>query len=204
MTIKRRVIKGSSIWPDEDVMRFYSRQEVINKAKDHAVQLWKLLVEKLGARLAKKIMNEIMGDKKPGPRQTDEQKALNKFIRDRISASDSDQSDEQIAKRILAIEPQYLRRNPFTRDDLRDMTRRAFGIDVPDDILRDELRDQSAIEVVSRKFMKMTLAEYPNSQGRPVGKGLAAFEKQVRRIRREMIEEGSLLQDYAPKPYHRG
>ncbi len=84
------------------------------------------------------------------------------------------------------------------------MTKGAFGIDVPDDVLRDELRDQSAIEVVSRKFMKMTLAEYPKSQGRPVGKGLGALEKQVGRIRREMIEEGSLLEEYAPKPYRRG
>jgi hypothetical protein len=32
MTIKRRVIKGSSIWPAEDVERFNTQQEVINKA----------------------------------------------------------------------------------------------------------------------------------------------------------------------------
>jgi hypothetical protein len=203
MTIKRRVIKGSSMWPSEDIVRFYSRQEVINKAKHHAAQLWKLLVEKLGARLAREIMHEIMGDKKPGPRQTDEQKALNKFIRDHISASDSDQSDEQIAKRILKGEPHYLQRNPFTIDDLRDMAKR-IGIDVHDDDLRDELRDQSAVDVVSRKFMKMTLNEYPKSQGRRVGKGLAALEKQVGGIRRKMIEEGSLPKAYAPRPYRRG
>lgn len=101
MTIKRPVIKGGSFWPGQDVERLYTRQEVISKAKAHAAQLWKLLVEKLGVRLAKDTMYEIMGDKKPGPRSTDEQRALTYFIRLRLQSSDSNLSDEQIAKRIL-------------------------------------------------------------------------------------------------------
>jgi len=204
MTIKRPVIKGGSIWSGQDVERLYTRQEVESKAKAHAAQLWKLLVEKLGARLAKDTLYEIMGDKKPGPRSTDEQRALTYFIRLKLQSSDSNLSDEQIAKRILKSEPHYLQSNPSTIDDLRDMAKRAFGIDLHDDDLRDELRHQFAIDVVSRKFMEETLAKNPKARGRPVGKGLAALEKKVGRIRREMIEEGLLPKAYAPKPYHRG
>jgi hypothetical protein len=36
-----------------------------------------------------------------------------------------------------------------------------------------------------------------------IDKGLAALEKQVGRIRREMIEEGALPKEYAPRPYYR-
>ena len=210
MTIKRRVIKGSSIWPAEDIERFYTRQEVINKARDHAAQLWKLLVEKLGIRLAKEIMHEIMGDKKPDPRRIDERKALIDFIRRNIQSSDSNQSNEQIAKRIFESEPHYLhnvRDEIFTIDELRDMIKGIFKNEqhyLHDDDLRDALRDEPTIDVVSKKSIETTLAKNPNAMGRSVGKGLAALEKQVGRIRREMVEEGSLPKAYAPKPYRRG
>jgi hypothetical protein len=45
-------------------------------------------------------------------------------------------------------------------------------------------------------------AEHQNKRTR-IGKGLPALEKQVERIRREMIEECSLPKEYAPRPYHR-
>ena len=77
MTIKRRIIKRSSIWSGEDVMRFYARSEAMTKSKDYAARLWEALVRNVGPRQAKKIMHEIMGGKKPGPRQTSEQRALN-------------------------------------------------------------------------------------------------------------------------------
>ncbi len=184
MTIKRRVIKGSSIWSAEDVEHFYSRQEIIIKAKDHATKLWKLLVEKLGVRLAKDMMNEIMGDKKPGPRRTDEDEALIKFIRLHIQTCDSNQSDEQIAKSIFKRKPHYLREK-FSIDDLRD----ELTMDI--------------VEVVSKKSVEMTVAKNPKAMAQPVGKGLAALEKQVGRIRREVLEEGSLPKAYAPRPYRR-
>ncbi len=206
MTIKHRAIKGSSIWPAEDVEHFYTRQEVKSKqqkvndeARVYAAKLWKLLVDKMGVRLAKDTMYEIMGDKKPGPRRTDERKVLIDFIRRQIQSCDSNQSDEQIAKRILDSEPHYLHEK-CTIDDLRDW----FKIDnLPDWFKIDDIPDWSTIDVVTKKSMDLTLAKNPKARVWPVGKGLAALEKQVGRIRREMIEEGSLPKAYAPKPYHR-
>ena len=203
MTMKRRIIKGSSMWPREEIVRFYDRSVAKTKTKDYAARLWKALVQNVGTRQAKEIMHEVMGGKKPGPRQTPEQQALKGFIRNYIQTSDSNQSDEQIAKCILEAEPHYFQSNPFTIDELREMAKRAFGVDLSDDDLRDELRDQSAIDVVSRKSAEMILNKDPKLQPRPIGKGLAALEKQVGRIRREMIEEGSLPKEYAPKPYRR-
>ena len=50
--------------------------------------------------------------------------------------------------------------------------------------------------------MEETLSKF-KAKKRRIRKGLAALKKQVGRIRREMIEEGLLPKDYAPKPYRR-
>jgi len=126
-------------------------------------------------------MREIMGDKKLGPGRTDEDEALIKFIRLQIQSRDSNQSDEKIAKSISESEPYYLREK-FTYDGSPELI---------------------TVDVVSKETMEMTLAKNPDALVHPVGKGLAALEKQVGRIRREMIEEGSLPKEYAPRRYSR-
>ena len=49
------------------------------EVEESARKLWKLLVTKVGARKAKRIMLRVMGDKNPGPKP--EEHLLNSVIR---------------------------------------------------------------------------------------------------------------------------
>ena len=165
MTTKSRAqdSSNSKILSAGDLERFYERHELVSKNKVLATRLWKALVKNLGERQAKETMREIMGDKVPGPRRSDEDKVLIEFIRDYIRGCGPNLSDEKIAKRILES---------------------TLELDVDTSVA-----SKKGVEIQTRQMR--------------IDKGLAALEKHVGRIRREMIEECSLPKEYAPRPYRR-
>ena len=79
-----------------------------NKVAQHARELWKLLVEKLGEAKAKKLMRRVMGNEKPGRPSTPLDDALKLILAGSIIKY-AHESDEKIAKRILASKPCYVR-----------------------------------------------------------------------------------------------
>jgi hypothetical protein len=155
------------------------------EVEQSAHRLWKLLVAKVGQSKAKRVMLGVMGDKKPGPQNKPERR-LNELIQGCISRY-ARESDEKIAKRILARKLHYVRYESG-----------GIGIMNGDELTRDDIiswevdGDEYTVDCVR-------IAEW-NS----IGKSLISLKKRVQRIRRQMIEDGSLGKEYAPRRYYRG
>jgi hypothetical protein len=147
-----------------------------------AEELWKRITKNVGVPAAKEMVRNIMGDKKPGPPNTDERVAMNCFIYAYLLHWGTDQSDGKIAKRIFESEPYYL-----------------------------EL-DSGAVIVVNKKefsesFSDLTddpnLTDDPIISRRPITMSLGAIEKRVERLRRWAIKEDHLSKCHAPRQYTR-
>lgn len=156
--------------------RVVERRSRVRDVKIFMREMWKRSVKAVGKHQAKEIMREIMGDKEPGPRKTDEDNALDDFIRAYISHCGPKQGDEKIAKRLRKSKPYYVQ------------------------------WDSGAIVVASDEFeteINSALVEYPKAKRTPINKGLPALKKQVERVRRQAIEDGLLGREFAPKIYRR-
>jgi hypothetical protein len=143
-----------------------------------AEKLWYLLVKKVGERKAKLIMRRVMGDGKLGRPKKPEERLLRSVI-DRFIHTNARESDEKIAKRILGVGLAYV-------------WYRSGAIGINKDLKCDDI-------VIDDDGVPDTVVKV-----KPINKQLSSLKKRVQRIRREMIEEGSLPKEYAPKPYHRG
>ena len=88
------------------------------------------------------------------------------------------ESDEKIAKRILTRKLRYVRYQSG-----------AIGIATSEKLHRDDVIDEDEVRLIVKS--------------NAIGKGLTGLKKRVQRIRREMIEEGTLSKEYAPRPYRR-
>jgi hypothetical protein len=154
------------------------------EAEEYASKFWKLLVEKAGELKAKSIMLALMGDKKPGPKSPKE-RLLNDIIRGCLHQNGGE-SDEKIAKRILARKPCWVRYQSG-----------HWGIAYGYELSGDDLIDID-VHGDGEYVIDMIVEQ------KPIEKGLKSLKKRLERIRRQMIEEGSLPKEYAPRPWYRG
>lgn len=159
-----------------------SADDRYRESKRIAEELYKRITKNVGVPAAKEMMRSIMGDKKPGPRRTDEAVALDCFIYAYLLHWGADQTDAKIAKRIFESEPYYV-----------------------------EL-DSGAVIVVNNKefsesFCDLTddsnLADDPIISRRAITVSLGAIEKRVERFRRWAIKEDHLSKGHAPRQYTR-
>jgi hypothetical protein len=139
-----------------------------------AGELWKRLVARVGKPQAREIMRHVMGDRKPGPRRTDEDDALTVFIYGYIRRG-PDQTDGRIAKHIFDSNPCYLQYESGAAA-----------------VVNNEITETY-----------MCLSDDPIVGRKPIKKSLAAIKKQVERMRRWTIEEDILPKEYAPRTYYR-
>jgi hypothetical protein len=147
------------------------------EVEKNAEKLWTLLVEKVGARKAKLIMRRVMGDGKLGRPKKPEERLLNSVI-ERFIRTNAGESDEKIAKRILERKLAYV-------------SYRSGAVGIENDLKCDDVvTDDDGVPDIVVKV-------------NPINKRLDGLNKRVQRIRREMIEDGSLPKEYAPRPYHR-
>jgi hypothetical protein len=93
-------------------------------------------------------------------------------------------------------------RNEFLINFIRDFIRYCGPDQSDEKIAKHILKSKPEIDVDVFIASKEKVVEIQTKKMR-IDKGLAALKKQVGRIRREMIEEGSLPKDYAPRPYCR-
>jgi hypothetical protein len=144
-----------------------------------ARKLWALIVQKVGKARAKNIMRRVMDDGKPGPRNPQEG-LLNSIIEACIS-NNANESDEKIAKRILARKLCFVRYQSG-----------AIGIAGNDELDRGDVinAEDGVIDIVV--------------EWEQIGKDPKSLKKRVERIRRRMIEDGALPKEYAPRQYYRG
>ena len=151
------------------------RRNVWLKSHEFASDFWKRLVNNLGESEAKEMMRHMTGDKKPGPPRTDEEVALVVFIYANILHFGLDERDGKLAKHIFESQPYYL------------------------------IHELGCVSVANNEFTEtfLSFSDDPVVDRRPIDKSLAAIKKQVGRIRRRAIEEGTLPTSYAPRPYHR-
>lgn len=150
------------------------RRNVWLKSREFASDFWKRLVNNLGESEAKDMMRHIIGDKKPGP-SSDEEEALFLFIHTNLLLVGLELTDGKLAEYIFESRPHYL------------------------------IRESGMVGVANDVFTEtyLSLPDDPVVDRRPINKSLAAIKKQVERIRRRAIEEGTLPTSYAPRPYHR-
>jgi hypothetical protein len=152
------------------------RGDVRGKSYEYARTFWKLLVNNVGESEAKEIMHHLMGEKKPGPRVTDQGVALTYFIYAYIRHFGLNNTDGEIASRILKSSPHYLH------------------------------YESGAVAVANSEFTEAYLSSADDLiVGRkPIDMGLPAIKKRVERVRRWSIKEDLLPREYVPRAYHRG
>jgi hypothetical protein len=154
------------------------------EVEDCARNFWERLLEKIGERKAKSMMLRLMGKKKPGPKNAEEG-LLNKIIEGHLRTH-GQESDEKIAKRILARKPCWVR---YQSGDLGY----AYGYKLSGD-------DLISVEpYVDGEYTVDAIVEQ-----KPIVKGLESLEKRVQRVRQRLIEDGELPKEFAPKQYYHG
>jgi len=158
-------------------MNFLAMDCFETEVEQTATKLWALMVQKVGKTKAKEIMWRVMDNKKPGPRNPEE-RLLNFIIEGEISKN-AHESDEKIAKRILARKLCFVRYGSG-----------AIGISNIHELQRDDF-----VEVEDGIA---TVVEW-----KPIAKQLKSFKKRIERIRSQMIEMGALAKEYAPRRYYR-
>ena len=160
----------------ECVNRRTQRDKVRREAEEYAQKFWKLLLEKVGDSEAKEIMRHLMGDKKAGPRRTEEDVALSMFIFGYLLHFGLDHTDAKIAEHIFESKPCYLQ------------------------------LESGAIVVSNNADFSATYSftDDPIVGRRPINMTFPAIKKQVERHRRSAIKEERLPKTYAQRPYQHG
>jgi hypothetical protein len=166
------------------MFRGVDRLRFDTEAEEYASKFWKLLVEKVGEFKAKSIMLTLMGDEKPGPKNPKE-RLLNDIIRSCLHQNGGE-SDEKIAKRILARKPCWVRYDSG-----------HWGFAYGYELSGDDLIDIDALG--DGEYVIDVIVEQ-----KPIEKGLKSLKKRVQRIRRELIEGGELPKEFAPRKYNPG
>jgi hypothetical protein len=151
--------------------RFTARLNVQREAEEWAIKIWKALVAKVGESEAKDMMRRIMGDKKPGPPDTDESIALKSFIGVYLLHQGKERSDGEIARHIFDSDPRYVQ------------------------------HESGAVNVVNNDYTEefLELPDDPVIRRWPIDKNRGAIEKIVKRQRRWAVKEYLLSKKSPPK-----
>jgi hypothetical protein len=151
------------------------RSEREQRTEGLAQQLCDRIVTNVGRPKAREMMRRLMGGKKPGPKQTDEDLALTYFIYGNILHFGKFLVDGKIARLILENNPCYLK---F----------KSGALFMANDLITEETFDTRDDPIVGREPLRISPS---------------ALKKRVERVRRWAIEEGSLSKEYAPRLYCR-